>query len=581
MKLRFGAAMFFVFVFVAVVTLLQLLSMIQAQRFEQRLVTAEKSISEISTLPTFRRDNNNAASSGFEQYPGNPGDWLVWAFAVEPKTLNQIAVDSDIYSRWMTFGPVFESLLTYNYDTVKLEPMLAKSYEVSDNGLEITFVLRDHIHFSDGVAVTADDVVFTYETIMNIKVDATNIASLFVNVDRVEKIDKFTVKFHLKQVDYTALENVAFYAIGVYPKHIYEFEDAEDFNKRVSNPVGSGPYVFEKWDVGSSISFRRNENYWGPKPKIDRVVYKFIKNDKARLQAFMAGDVDFVIPAPDQYAELVKDAEFTRKYKCLEYWNPGVPFYYIGWNQDTVFFADKMVRRAMTHLVDMDKLIKYLLKGAGRATTGPFYFDGPYTNPQITPWGYDSDKAAKLLAEAGWIDTDGDGIRDKDGKAFEFKFSYSADSTLYQGLVKLLKDEMAKVGVLLVPEPYEWSILLPRLSERKFDAMIMGWGGDIQEDFYQIFHSSQIGNRGANYVGFDNAKADGLMETIRRTLDEQQRYKLSHQLHSILYDEQPYTFLFTRPTFRLLDRRFENVLIHKMGVKEEEWFVPRAKQKYK
>jgi ABC-type transport system substrate-binding protein len=111
--------------------------------------------------------------------------------------------------------------------------------------------------------------------------------------------------------------------------------------------------------------------------------------------------------------------------------------------------------------------------------------------------------------------------------------------------------------------------------------MIMGWGGSIIDDYYQVFHSSQIGNRGANYVGFNNKKADKLLEQIRRTLDDNKRIALSREFHKLLYDEQPYTFLFARPTYKILDRRFENVLIHNLGVKEEEWFVPKEKQRYK
>jgi peptide/nickel transport system substrate-binding protein len=109
----------------------------------------------------------------------------------------------------------------------------------------------------------------------------------------------------------------------------------------------------------------------------------------------------------------------------------------------------------------------------------------------------------------------------------------------------------------------------------------MGWGGDVLEDFYQIFHSSQTGNRGANYVGFNNPQADTLLEHIRRTIDETERIELCHRFHRILYEEQPYTFLFTRPAFRFLDRRFENVKIHKLGLKYWEWYVPKAKQRYR
>jgi peptide/nickel transport system substrate-binding protein len=185
-----------------------------------------------------------------------------------------------------------------------------------------------------------------------------------------------------------------------------------------------------------------------------------------------------------------------------------------------------------------------------------------------------------LLDEAGWVDSDSDGIRDKDGVPLRFKFMYSVSSTLYQRLVKILKNEAAKVGIEIVPDPYEWSVVIDKLNNRKFESMVMGWGGDILEDPYQLWHSSQIGNRGSNYVGFNIAEADTIIEQARRTIDEGKRNKLYHQLHAILHAEQPYTFLFTRPTFRLVDRRFKNVNIHKMGYNYLEWYVPKDKQKY-
>ena len=172
-------------------------------------------------------------------------------------------------------------------------------------------------------------------------------------------------------------------------------------------------------------------------------------------------------------------------------------------------------------------------------------------------------------------------MRDKDGTAFRYKFMYSTASTLYDRLAKLLKDEMAKVGIEVIAEPYEWSVVITKVNDRDFEAMVMGWGGDILEDPYQIWHSSQIGNRGSNYVGFNNKETDAIIEEARRTIDDVKRNKLYYRLHRILHEEQPYTFLFTRPTFRLVDRRFENVNIHKMGFNYLEWYVPKEHQRYK
>ncbi len=568
----------FLFILLFVIVFLQLLSKTQTSRFIKRLDSLEKNL---LNNPISGKTSTGQHSAAKEGYPGDEGDWLIWAFAVEPKTLNQLSADTDLYSRWITFETVFEPLLSYDYDEIKLKPCLAKSYQISDDGLEITFTLRDDICFSDGVPVTADDVIFTYQTIINPQTDAANIAQSYIDVDRVERIDEKRVKFVMKKPYFLALEIAAFWDVGVYPKHIYDFKTREEFNKRVSNPIGSGPYVFEKWDTGDKVVFRRNENYWGPKPKIEKVIYKFIINDKARLQALRSGDVDIIIPAPEQFADLIKDENFKKSFRCLSYWDPGVPYYFIGWNEDMPFFADRRVRLAMTQMLDRQALIKHLLKGSGMEITGPFFIFSKENDPNIGPWPYDPQKAAQLLDEAGWKDTDGDGIRDKNGIPFKFKLSYSADYVLYQNIVSTLKDCAAKLGIEVIPDPMEWSIMVTKLNDRKFESVIMGLGGAIAEDQYQIFHSSQLGNHGTNYVGFRNAEADSLMEQIRGTMDDEKRIELSRQLHRLLHYEQPYTFLFSKPTYRIVAPRFENVIIHKLGLKEEEWFVPKDKQKYK
>ncbi len=575
---RRGVVTFFLFFFLAIIILLQIHSMVQSDRFYEGLNRLDESFGRSAAVGDKYKDVTTCAGSG--DYPGDDGDWLIWAFRVEPRTLNQISVDGDIYSRWLTTPNIFEPLLIYDFDQVTLKPHLAESYEVSDDGLEITFRLRDDIYFSDGAAITTDDVVFTYETIVNPKVDAANLANLFVDVERVVQIDKRAVKFIMKRAHFKALEIVSFWDIGIFPKHIYQFTDAQEFNKHRSGPVGSGPYVFEKWDVGSQIVLRRNENYWGPKPKLKKIVYKFIPNTVAGVQALRSGRVDIVILEPEQFADLVKDPEFGKQFNCVAYWTAAVPFYYIGWNQDTVFFSDKRVRQAMTCMINRRQIIERLLEGHGREITGPFYIKGSQNDPEIEPWPYDLERAAELLNEAGWVDSDGDGLRDKDGVPFRFRFMYSGSYTLYQRLAKLLKDEAAKLGIDVVLDPYEWSVVFGRLNDREFESMVMGWGGDILQDPYQIWHSSQIGNRGYNYVGFNNSRADAIIEEVRRTLDDEKRNGLCRRLHRILHEEQPYTFLFARPTFRFVDRRFKNVVVHKLGFKYLEWYVPENEQRY-
>jgi len=576
MKQRGGVGKFFIFFFLCLILLLQLQQLRKYRRFCRQLERVEENLANC----IHPSDSNFGLRSRSKASP-DEGDWLVWAFRVEPKTLNQFSAENDIYSRWITVPYIFEPLLVYDFNDLTMQPWLAESFHISEDGLRITFKLRDDVHFSDGHPVTAEDVIFTYQTAVNPGVDAANIANLFTEVEKAVAEDQRTVTFYLRHPYFKALENLSFWDFGILPEHIYRFDDPEQFNRRVSDPVGSGPFVFEKWETGKQIVLRRNENYWGEKPKLRKIVYRFITNAVAAVQALRSHQVDIIIPEPDQFAELSRDPAIKKEFYCLEYWAPGTPFYYIGYNQDTPFFKDRLVRLAMTHLLDRNLIISRLLKGHGRAVTGPFYINGPQYDHSIEHWPYDPNKAAQLLDQAGWKDSDGDGLRDKDNIPFRFKFMYASDRVLYQRLAKLLKDQAAKVGIEVIPEPLEWSVLITRLTNRQFDATVMGWGGDILEDPYQLWHSSQIGNRGSNYVGFRNAEADALIELARRTLDEDKRNRLYHRLHRILHDQQPYTFLYARPTFRIVDRRFRNVKVYKLGLKYWQWYVPRQEQRYR
>jgi peptide/nickel transport system substrate-binding protein len=274
-------------------------------------------------------------------------------------------------------------------------------------------------------------------------------------------------------------------------------------------------------------------------------------------------------PTAEQFVGMSVDEQFNEKFQLLSYWSPGVPFFFIGWNQETYFFKDKLVRLAMTHMIDREAIVEQLLKGDAKIVTGPFYIYG------------DLERAGQLLEQAGWRDTDGDGIRDKDGIPFRFNFSYSTGRIFYEQFAKLFKDTAAQVGIDVIADPYEWSVFVERLQNHQFEALAIGFGGTIESDPYQNLHSSQITGRGDNFVSFRNAEADIIIDEARRTIDEDKRYALYHKLHRLLHEEQPYTFLFTRPERGFLDKRFENVIIHKLGVWPYEWYVPKEKQMYK
>ena len=578
---RSGLLTFFLFLFLAVMIVLQILAMVQSDRLYERLNMLLDRVASGSMWRTSQQEQPKAAALPMQEYPGDEGDALVRHLAGEPRTLNPITEEASLGTRWIISGNILEPLFKYDedFDGIKFKPWLAKSYGTSDDGMEITVKLRDDIWFSDGVRVTADDVLFTFNMIMDPNIDTPSLRSYYNNIKGVSKIDDRTVKFSFNEIYWKTLEVALNF--DVFPKHIYDYNDAAEFNTNRDKAVGSGPYVLDKWDVGQRIVLRRNEHYWGHKPKIQKLIYRFITNTTAALQAVRSGEVDYMEPTSEQYVEMSENEQFKEEYNILSFWEPSGGFSFIGWNENTPYFKDKRVRLAMTHIMNRASILKHVLRGYGTIVTGPFYVHGKQSDPDVKPWPYDLERAKELLDEAGWVDSDGDGIRDKDRVRFRFKFSYNPGGSSSERLVRVLVESGSKVGVEVLPDPLEWSIFSERLNNRKFEAAILMWGGTIESDPYQIFHSSQMQGRGNNFVGFNNAEADSIIEEARRTLDPEKRYVLYHRFHRLLHEEQPYTVLFSRPEPRFLHKRFENVIVHKLGLNEHEWYVPLVKQKYR
>ena len=318
---RSGIALFFLFLFLAVIILLQFLGMMQSDRLYERVNRLESAVksarfSQPQSFTESRTSDQNAPA-------GDEGDWLVWSLEGEPATLNDILTSATWYTRWIVSIPpnIFESLIEYEPNAFKFRGRAAKEFSISPDGLEIYFKLKKGVHFSDGIPITTDDIIFTFETIKNPKIDDASYANYFRDVDRYEKINDREIKFHMKQVYFLSLGYLG--SMLIYPKHVYQFTNPEEFNKRWSNPVGSGPFVFEKWDVGRQLVLSRNERYWGEKPKYKKIVYKFITNDLAALQSLQAGEVDYLRPLPEQFGDKVNDKEFNRKFYCLSYWDAG------------------------------------------------------------------------------------------------------------------------------------------------------------------------------------------------------------------------------------------------------------------
>jgi ABC-type transport system substrate-binding protein len=243
----------------------------------------------------------------------------------------------------------------------------------------------------------------------------------------------------------------------------------------------------------------------------------------------------------------------------------------MAWNAARPLFADKRVRRAMTYALDRKRIIDNVYVGLGAIATGPYPPGSPNADPAIEPIPFDLARAKKLLAEAGWTDSDGDGLVDRelhpgDGKhsPFEFRLSFAVGQAETDATVKIFADDLSKIGVRAILDPLEWALLQKRKDERSYDAYLGSRTTTWFTDLYQVWHSSQADlPGGSNAVSFKNRAADEIIENLRLVFDENERVRLFRAFHRIVDDEQPYTFVMVRSKVHCAWSNVKNVVYAK------------------
>lgn len=518
-------------------------------------------------------DQNEAQESKSIDRSPVHGDRLIYHLNAEPATLNPITA-TDAYESTINSDNIYETLLKRDNESLELTPLLANSWEISDDKLTYKFHLKKNVYWHDGVPFTSDDVVFSYKTIMNPKVDTPQLRSYYQEIRSVEKIDNYTVKFTYARPYFLALDFCG--GMPIVPKHIF---DKGDFNTNAAgrSPVGTGPYKFEKWTTGREIVLRRNDEYWGDKPKLDKIIFKIITDSTVAFQVLKREELDVSGLTPIQWARQTSSKAFKKNYDKISYFRPN--YSYIGWNLRKPFFSDKRVRTALTHMVNRELILSEILYNLGEIVTNPFYIHSPEYDNEIVPYSYDPKKAEVLLRQAGWIDHDNDGIRDKDGIAFRFEFLIPSSSETGEKIATILKEELDNMGIDMKIRKIEWAVFTTRLNERKFDAVTLAWSMGVESDPYQIWSSTQA-EKGSNFIGFKNNEADELIEKARTEFDREKRIELYRGFSQIIHEEQPYSFLYCRKSTVAVNKRFENVLVHPLGIDPLEWYVPISLQRY-
>lgn len=504
------------------------------------------------------------------QVPKDP-ETLIYHLSSEPDTLNRLTA-TDAYASTIN-GFLFDSLIERDNETLDFKPKMAKSWTVSEDKLTYTFELRNDITWHDGKPFTADDVVYTFEKIMDEKVDAPHLRVYYKDISDVKKIDDYTVQFTYARPYFKALEFVG--GIPIIPKHIFDTDQDFNLNPASRKPIGNGPYRFVEWKTGKQLLLERNPNYWDKEkiPHIKKILFKVIPDNTISLQVLKKGELDLTNLRPIQWVRQTNSEKFNEHFVKHKYFTPG--YRYIGWNLRRPYFSDKRVRKALAHLINREAIVNKLEYGLGKITTGPFWVFGYENNPNIEPIPYDPQAAKKLLAEAGWVDEDGDEILEKDGQKFEFTFLIPAGADFYTRLATIMKKDFEEAGINMDIRTMEWATFVQHLNARKFDAVSLAWSFGFDEDPYQVWHSSQA-EKGSNFVGFVNEEADRLMEQAREVFDKEKRANLYHRFHEIIHEEQPYAFLYSGPALLVRDKRFKNVKVYKGGIDILEWQISKG-----
>jgi ABC-type transport system substrate-binding protein len=453
--------------------------------------------------------------------------------------------------------------------------------------------------------VTAHDYVFTLDMILNPQVESGPARNYYQELESWKALDDHTLELFWKKKQFTNLAQSL--GLSPIPKFLYSADqDGKPFPKETlglrfnqhwyNNKayVGAGPYRMDGYEPGSKITLTRNDQFPGAKPAIKSFVYPVYTDPTQTLLKLKAHEVNVGELMPGQYYEEIQRFEekgekpknspfFDGKILCEKV--PDAAYRYLAWNADRPIFSDKRVRQAMTHAFDRPRILEKVYRGLGTLTTGPFAPDGPYSDPTVQPRPFDLAAAKKLLAEAGWSDSDGDGLLDKvlrpgePKKPFEFTFVVPATAKEPLVLANILRDDLLKIGIKMNIESAEWSLFLKRMDEKNFDGYVAAWTTGWDPDLFQIWHSTQADvPKGSNRVGFRSKEADRIIEALRNEFDMEKRKALAHEFHRLVAEEQPYSFFFFKNAVICHWNEVKDVKVSKMypTINMFPWSVART-----
>jgi peptide/nickel transport system substrate-binding protein len=535
-------------------------------------------VSSIFLLLTFLAACNNPTSDLSQKnlinldknYPSQLGGTLIDAMIGEPSGLISMIAGESASSA--ITSNIFNKLLKYNKN-LDLEGELAESWQISADQKTITFKLKPNLKWSDGMPLTSADVLWTWHAVIDEKTGSPY-ASDYQLVKKAETPDALTFSVTYEQAYAPALDSWA--GLQILPKHLLEGQDLHT-TAFARKPIGSNYYKLDSWTHGENLKLSRNPASVLGQAKIDNLVTRIIPDSSAQFLELMADNIDNMGLDPIKYARIIP-ARPELQQKLALYKELGNSYTYLGFNLKHKPFDDVRVRRAINYAIDKQEIIDGVYLGLGINIASPYKPGTRWSNPDLKPYPYDPAKAKTLLKEAGFADTNGDGILDRDGKPFSFEIITNQNKEREKSSV-LIQRRLKDVGIDVRIRAIEWASFISRfIKTGDFDVVVLGWGLGLDPDQYNIWHSSQQAPGQFNFIGYNNPAVDKLLEQGRLELNPDKRTQIYHEFARVLLEDSPIVYLSAGYGLTAIHKRVKGIDNPAppagVGWNSYDWYIP-------
>ena len=505
-----------------------------------------------------------------KSYPSEAGGTLIDASTAEPSGLISMVAGESASSA--ISGNIFNKLLKYDKN-LDLEGELAQSWQVSPDQKTITFKLKPDLKWADGKPLTSQDVLFTWKLVTDEKTRSPY-ASDYQLVKSAVAPDASTFSVTYDQAYAPALDSWA--GLQVLPKHLLENQDVHT-TAFARNPVGSHYYKLDSWTHGENIKLSRNPTSVLGAAKIDKLVTRIIPDNSAQFLELMADNIDLMGLDPIKYSRIIPARPELQK-KLALYKELGNSYTYMGFNLKHKPFDDIRVRKAINYAIDKQEIIDGVYLGLGINIASPYKPGTRWSNPDLKPYPYDLEKAKALLKEAGFADSDGDGILERDGKPFAFEIITNQNKEREKSAV-LIQRRLREIGIDVQIRAIEWASFISRfIKTGDFDVVVLGWSLSLDPDQFSIWHSSQNQPGQFNFIGYNNPQIDKLLEQGRLELDPDKRMKVYHEFAKVLLEDCPIVYLSAGYGLTAIHKRVKGIDSPAppagIGYNSHEWYIP-------